>query len=557
MEAQQTPKFTQIFTELFEFQQERVVQVTALKKYRNVQNVSTPASNRQVKNNTGGFVFEVSDQSRLERFLILGTDGGTYYVNEEDLTQQNVSWLEGLIRRDWALVLNTVSDVSINGRAYRNSAAIFVLALVLNVGSDEAKAKVVELTPIIARTATHVYELATYIKNLGGWGRSKRRAVAQWFTSKTPDQLAYQAVKYRQRDGWTLKDLMRLSHPVGVGINAGNFILGKPVTWADGPIPEIFDGFEAMQNASSVSAVVAILDNYKNLPWETIPTEFLKSPEVWKKLYYNNQLNGQALIRNIVRLQKNGAFEDASFVNDVAARLSDPDMILRTKLHPMNFLNASIVYSEGKVERDVYNLTRNKSWSTNQTIYDALEAGFYASFKNVVPSGKKILVGLDVSGSMSWNVAVGSDLSAAMAGAAMAMIFAKVEPETLVYGFSDSFRDLKISPDMTFSQIKVRTSAMNFGATNMSLPMEFAQKNQTGTETFVVITDNEVNRGNHPSQTLKKYRQVTGLDARMAVMGMTVTNFSIADPLDRGMLDVVGFDSNAPKVVSDFSGGKF
>ncbi|MET0466966.1 MAG: TROVE domain-containing protein, partial [Chitinophagaceae bacterium] len=162
MEAQQTPKFTQIFTELFEFQQERVVQVTALKKYRNVQNVSTPASNRQVKNNTGGFVFEVSDQSRLERFLILGTDGGTYYVNEEDLTQQNVSWLEGLIRRDWALVLNTVSDVSINGRAYRNSAAIFVLALVLNVGSDEAKAKVVELTPIIARTATHVYELATY-----------------------------------------------------------------------------------------------------------------------------------------------------------------------------------------------------------------------------------------------------------------------------------------------------------------------------------------------------------------------------------------------------------
>ena len=183
--------------------------MAALKNYRNVTNVNTSLNNRQVQNNTGGYVFEVSDKSRLERFLILGTDGGTYYVNEEDLTKQNVSWLEGLIRRDPKLVLGTVLDVSTNGRAYRNSAAIFVLALMLNAEDKPQgmKEAVVQAVPLVARTATHVYELAQYIKNLGGWGRSKRRAIAAWFTSKTPDQLAYQAVKYRQRDGWTLKDL--------------------------------------------------------------------------------------------------------------------------------------------------------------------------------------------------------------------------------------------------------------------------------------------------------------------------------------------------------------
>jgi 60 kDa SS-A/Ro ribonucleoprotein len=34
---------------------------------------------------------------------------------------------------------------------------------------------------------------------------------------------------------------------------------------------------------------------------------------------------------------------------------------------------------------------------------------------------------------------------------------------------------------------------------------------------------------------------------------MVSTGFSIADPSDAGMLDVVGFDTNAPKVISDFA----
>src|SRR5207247_2435112 len=84
---------------------------------------------RQVQNNAGGFTFTVSDKDRLERFLVLGTDGGTYYVQERDLTKQNVNYLIELIKRDPVLVINTTADISRAGRAYRNSPAIFVLAL--------------------------------------------------------------------------------------------------------------------------------------------------------------------------------------------------------------------------------------------------------------------------------------------------------------------------------------------------------------------------------------------------------------------------------------------
>jgi 60 kDa SS-A/Ro ribonucleoprotein len=39
------------------------------------------------------------------------------------------------------------------------------------------------------------------------------------------------------------------------------------------------------------------------------------------------------------------------------------------------------------------------------------------------------------------------------------------------------------------------------------------------------------------------------------VVGMTATEFTIADPSDAGMLDVVGFDAAAPAVMADFSRG--
>jgi 60 kDa SS-A/Ro ribonucleoprotein len=39
------------------------------------------------------------------------------------------------------------------------------------------------------------------------------------------------------------------------------------------------------------------------------------------------------------------------------------------------------------------------------------------------------------------------------------------------------------------------------------------------------------------------------------VVGMVSNGFTIADPTDPGMLDVVGFDASAPNTISDFSAG--
>src|SRR6266550_7405360 len=43
----------------------------------------------QVRNSDVGYSWEVDDWTRFDRFLILGADGGTYYIGERELVKQN------------------------------------------------------------------------------------------------------------------------------------------------------------------------------------------------------------------------------------------------------------------------------------------------------------------------------------------------------------------------------------------------------------------------------------------------------------------------------------
>lgn len=530
---------------------------------------SEPADPRQVQNNAGGYTFTVDSKSRLERFLIIGTDGGTYYVDEKKLTKENVAFLDSLIAEDEAMVLRTILDVSTNARAYRNSPAIFAMAKLLVSGKN--KRAVIDAGPQVVRTSTHLFEFASYIELLGGWGRAKREFIARWYQGKSTRDLAYQAVKYRQRDGWTHRDLWRLAHPKGLDQVLGRWVLGQPgVIIDERPDLNIVRAFEVAQQVTTMPELMSLMDQdyAKNLPWEALPTQFLREPEVWKKLFYSNNLNGQALVRNVTRLARIGAFNDMVFARNYADKLANEEMIVRTRLHPLNYLNAVVVHESGQIQRQAmresarygysYASTgRQKNWNTVPVIMDALNAGFYTAFKNVVPSNKRTLIAVDVSSSMSYAACLGLDISAAQAAAAMSMMVARTEPYYQIMGFSTQFKDLGITPSDNLNSTMRKVQLANFGGTDCSLPMSWARQARIEVDTFLVLTDNETwAGGSHPHMELRNYRSNMGIDAKLVVAGVASTGFTIADPDDRGMLDVVGFDANAPKIIAEFSVGQ-
>ena len=514
------------------------------------------AKSTQVVNKTGGFVFQISDKDRFERFLILGVDGGTYYAKQPDHLNENLDFVKEYLVNNTTQAINQVIDVSDNGRAKSNSPALFVLALAMN--TDGVNRSLVSDAVIkVARTSTHLFEYAQFLKNLGGWGRAKKNSIANWYESKDADKLAYQVVKFRQRNGWTHRDLFRLAHPKGVSTSIGDFVLGRDHAQVDDL--RIIEGFKAIQKATSIKEVTDLINSH-NLPWETVPTEFHKNLELWKSLFYSDNLGQTALLRNVVRISKLGGFNDMVFAADYAKRLQDGDRIAKGRIHPIEYLNAAVVYEEGQIDRKNnygYGIPRNKTWTTNAKILSALTNGYYKAFKNVEPANKRTLVGVDVSGSMSWSAGQGLDLSAAQVAGAVSMQIARTEPYSMIRGFSDSFVDLNISENDTLAQAMRKVQRNNFGGTDISLPMEWALSNKVEIDTFVVITDNEVNYGRrHPFQALKAYRQATGIDARLAVLGVASTSFTVADSSDRGMLDFCGFDANGPKALADFSASR-
>ena len=518
------------------------------------QTQKTPGRTDEVKNNAGGFTFEVSPKTRLERFLILGTDKGTYYVGERKFTEDNVKFVRDLIRKDERMVVDTIVDVSSNGRAAKNSPALFVMALVMAEGQDKAYARAA--VQKVARTSTHLFEYAQYIDDLGGWGRAKRQSVADWYESKDAGSLAYQAVKYRQRNGWTHRDLFRLSHPKGVDQRVGTFILkgSNPETVGG----DIIDGFAKMQKATSVKQVLDILEENPRLPWETIPTQFLKDAKVWQVLFYQGALGQTALLRNVKRFAKMGAFDDMMFAGEVAKRLADAEAIRKGRVHPVSYLNALYIYTKGEFARTGWSGARSKDWNTNAKVAGALEAGFYNAFGNVQPANKRTMVSIDVSASMTWQAPAGLvGLDCREAAAAMAMVLVRSEPYVTVNAFSTSLQDAGVSDSDSLQTVMNKISRLPMGGTDCAQPMLYATKNNIAVDTFTVWTDNETWAGRvKPFQALKQYRDKTGIDARLVVVGLEGNEFTIADPTDKGMLDVVGFDANAPGVIADFSAGR-
>ena len=91
------------------------------------------------------------------------------------------------------------------------------------------------------------------------------------------------------------------------------------------------------------------------------------------------------------------------------------------------------------------------------------------------------------------------------------------------------------------------------GGTDCAQPMIYAKKKNLKVDVFIVYTDSETWAGRiHPSKALKQYRKHSGINAKLIVCAMTSNGFTLADPEDRGMLDMAGFDSAAPEVIRQF-----
>lgn len=510
----------------------------------------------QVKNSAGGYSYAVDKWALLERFLILGSEGGTYYIKEEELTERNAKNLIECIKEDANLVVHILTDISNNGRAVRNTPALFALAMVQKYGTDKDKQLAYTMLSVVARTGYHWLMWAQYSKNLAGTGMGWRKAVARLLNNMDENKLAYQFIKYQQREGMSQRDLLRLAHPKPEDTPHDLLYqyVTKGWTWMYKPdgMPDIIWNAEIAKTAG-VDKIAAMARD--GLPREAIPTQHLNDIKVWEALLPSMPLH--ATVRNLGKMTSIGLIKPMSDAEQsIVEKLSSQDYIHRSRLHPLSILVALKTYSQGKGMRGSLN------WSPSRAVLDALDKAFYMSFANVEPSRERYLLALDVSGSMNVDIA-GLPLSAREAASAMAMVVAATEPAYHTIAFTSNGSDrpfsnsevipFNISPRERLDDIIRRTNGLPFRGTDCALPMIYADKEGMLIDKFVVITDSETWAGDiHPSEALRQYRRKWNAGAKLIVVATTSNGFSIADPNDLGMLDVVGFDTTVPQVISSF-----
>jgi 60 kDa SS-A/Ro ribonucleoprotein len=194
-------------------------------------------------------------------------------------------------------------------------------------------------------------------------------------------------------------------------------------------------------------------------------------------------------------------------------------------------------------------------WTPNEEICAGLEKAFHASFHAVRPAGTRHLLAVDVSGSMGCGEIAGmTGITPRIGAAAMALTTLKTEPSTQIYAFSDTLQRVDLGPKADLETVHRTFDAIPMGGTDCALPIEHARAHRIPVDTFVVYTDSETWFGKvHPAEALRKYRAAMDRPAKLIVVGMIGNAFTIADPNDRGMLDVVGFDTSAPAVMADFA----
>lgn len=516
-----------------------------------------------------GYVFKTGDWERLDRFLIIGTDGGTYYASERSLTVENATVVRRCLKDDRGRAIARIVEISDRGLAPKNDPAILALVIAFVELKGQHVAELRMALQRVCRTGTHLFQFLEAVTGMRGGGRGLNGAVRAWMNAKPVDKLALQMVKYRNRAGWTWRDVLRRYRP-RPGIKDEDATTNMPraalYAWAAGKAADAVELPSIVRNTLVASEAQEVGDLARHvlesrLPWECVPSEHTTDPQVLEALFEHMPM--MATVRQLSRLQAHGVLPKRR--DDVVARLNDPEAIQKSRIHPVALMLAAHAYEVGR--------GRHLTWTPDPKIVDALDDAFQLALKCAEPTGKRMLIAIDSSGSMHGATAY-NGIPLFKIAAAMALTYVRTDGAHCMafdydagqaYGGryrrpNNGMHSLALSGRMRVTDAMRAIRALGMGGgTDCALPFRYALERELDVDCFVVFTDSETwaGRNQHPAQAFQAYKEKRNPKARVVWCAMTAGSSSLGLPDDGSALGISGFDASAPKLVGDFAAGRF
>lgn len=525
------------------------------KKTNTPQNQPIPGREAEmIQGRSGGYMFDAGIWQMLRRCLLIGTAKSTYYAGKQELTEDFVDVVKQAVAENPSRVAQDIIYAS-DGRAINNSAPILALVLLSMGETPEAKKAFGEIFPQVVRTGSHFYEWLNYTKSLRGFGKVVREAGKTWLSREDVKGLAYQLLKYQQRQGFTHRDALRLFHV-------------KPPTETHRELFEwVVKGWDDLPADIPSEALAQIwwyewLKRNPNQTHEAILqgrlTHEMAAPvgkmdqQAWQLLFEEMPIG--AMLRNLGSLTELGVLRTDESANllRVEAVLNNKERLRKGRIHPIDVLKALKTYQSGGA------LGRSKkTWVPVPRIVEILEKAVELSFEVVEPTGKVFMHAVDVSGSMSWGVVDSVGLSCCEIATAMALVTAKAEKNYMIRGFATEFRDLRINAKDSFSSAIAKASNQNFGGTDASVAYDWMIQHKFKADVVCFWTDNESWAGSrHPTQALAEYRKKVNPLLKAVYVTLAPYQITLVDPQDSLSWDLAGFDPGTPRIIQMLATGE-
>ncbi|XP_048769595.2 RNA-binding protein RO60-like [Ostrea edulis] len=556
----------------------------------------------QVPNKVGGYVYETTLEFRLCSFICTGSPNHNYRAGNCELTLEDAPFVFQLIQEgSGKRVVELLVHFSTNFRSLKQDPLLFILAICCRSNNKATKNAAYSALPSICRIPTQLFRFLDFCKMISnhqsgskGWGRAHRKAIGEWYrsygaTERKLKLLALHITKYSKRYGWKHKDVIRLSHLkvneenptlkylVIVAVkgkqfaDSTNFIqnLQQQDNYKTSHLKQIVDLLTAIENAKNtedMSQMRRLILEHK-LVREHVPPCFLNDRTVWLALARHMPMI--ALIRNLGKMSKLKLFNQVTSteVNKsfeehlVVEKLKNNSLICKEKIHPFTYMLAIHQYKKGE------NGLKTLQWPVSPDICTSLEEGLYFSFENIRPTGKRFLVAIDISKSMTEKVNVigAPSLQAIDVAAFMLTLTIRIEKSCDAIIFSDDeTKELRCLPYDRINIVSGKitdllANPMSGSTSNCSMPFKHAMEKKKIYDVIVIYTDSNISLGYpHPAQALKSYREaINKPDVKLVVCNLACSDVSIGDIEDPFTLTVCGFDSYVPQTISNFINGDY
>lgn len=180
----------------------------------------------QTVNNCYEPVYKLSDIERLKRFIFLGSDNGSMYMNKDTLTLENILCLENLLEDckydDILEVINTYKH-----NTFKKDYLIYVLARCCSIHLDDDplfwkkdfRTDCFKIVLDVCHIPSYLFMFINFYEKINqrlynstGWNSQLKNMISQWYLLKTSQELMYHVTKYPSRYSWSHKDILKLAH---------------------------------------------------------------------------------------------------------------------------------------------------------------------------------------------------------------------------------------------------------------------------------------------------------------------------------------------------------